>query len=87
MAADINKLKGITGQVRRDIIRMVHGSKSGHPGASLGCTEFFVALYFHCLKHDPKFNMDGVEKIYSSFPMAIFHQSGIAPWPGQVILK
>ena len=60
MAADINKLKGITGQVRRDIIRMVHGSKSGHPGASLGCTEFFVALYFHCLKHDPKFNMDGV---------------------------
>jgi transketolase len=59
MTADINKLKAIAGQVRRDIIRMVHGSKSGHPGASLGCTEFFVALYFHILKHDPKFNMDG----------------------------
>src|SRR5688572_32820301 len=59
MTADINKLKGIAGQVRRDIIRMVHGSKSGHPGASLGCTEFFVALYFKIMKHDPKFNMDG----------------------------
>lgn len=59
MAADINKLKGIAGQVRRDIVRMVHGIKSGHPGASLGCTEYFVALYFHLLKHDPKFNMDG----------------------------
>lgn len=59
MAADIKKLKGIAGQVRRDIVRMVHGIKSGHPGASLGCTEYFVALYFHVLKHDPKFNMDG----------------------------
>ncbi|MDO1448114.1 transketolase [Rhodocytophaga aerolata] len=57
--ADIEKLKGIASQVRRDIVRMVHGAKSGHPGASLGCTEYFVALYFHLMKHDPKFNMDG----------------------------
>lgn len=58
--ADINKLKGITGQVRRDIVRMVHGCQSGHPGGSLGCTEYFVALYFHIMKHNPSFNMDGI---------------------------
>lgn len=38
---------------------MVHACQSGHPGGSLGCTEYFVALYFHILKHDPKFNMEG----------------------------
>jgi len=38
---------------------MVHACQSGHPGGSLGCTEYFVALYFHILKHNPKFNMDG----------------------------
>lgn len=38
---------------------MVHACQSGHPGGSLGCTEFFVTLYFHILKHDPSFNMDG----------------------------
>lgn len=58
--ADIAQLKKIASQVRRDIVRMVHGSQSGHPGGSLGCTEFFVALYFEILKHDPKFNMDGI---------------------------
>jgi len=42
-------------------VRMVHTVQSGHPGGSLGCTEFFVALYFDVLKHNPgKFNMDGV---------------------------
>lgn len=60
---DINKLKQITSQVRRDILRMVHGAKSGHPGGSLGCTEFIVALYFNIMKHDPKnFSMDGKEE-------------------------
>ena len=39
---------------------MVHSCQSGHPGGSLGCTDFFVALYFKLLKHDPKFNMNGV---------------------------
>ena len=46
-------------QVRRDIVRMVHGVQSGHPGGSLGCAEFFTALYFKVLKHDPSFKPDG----------------------------
>lgn len=58
---DFNYLEKLTSQVRRDIIRMVHGAKSGHPGGSLGCAEFFVALYFEILKHDPhNFSMDGI---------------------------
>jgi transketolase len=52
------ELKAIASQVRRDIVRMVHGVNSGHPGGSLGCTEFFTALYFKIMKHDPVFNMD-----------------------------
>jgi transketolase len=52
-------LKGMASQIRRDIVRMVHGCASGHPGGSLGCTDFFTALYFKVMKHDPKFNMDG----------------------------
>ena len=53
-------LKGTATQVRRDIVRMVHAVQSGHPGGSLGCTEFFTALYFKVMKHDPAFNMDGI---------------------------
>lgn len=60
MSADINKLEQIASQVRRDIVRMVHACQSGHPGGSLGCTDYFVALYFHAMKHDPSFNMNGV---------------------------
>lgn len=56
---NIEELKKITSQVRRDIIRMVHGCQSGHPGGSLGCTEFFTALYFEVMEHDRSFNMDG----------------------------
>lgn len=59
MTADIAKLENIAKQVRRDIVRMVHGCQSGHPGGSLGCTDFFVALYFHILKHNPEFDLDG----------------------------
>jgi transketolase len=51
-------LKAIASQVRRDIVRMVHGAQSGHPGGSLGCADFFTALYFKVLKHDPDFHMD-----------------------------
>ena len=52
-------LKAIASQIRRDIVRMVYGAQSGHPGGSLGCTDFFTALYFKVLKHDPNFHMDG----------------------------
>lgn len=47
-------------QIRRDILRMVHQPQSGHPGGSMGCTEFFTALYFDVLRHNPSaFSMDG----------------------------
>jgi transketolase len=59
MQTDISTLKSIATQVRRDIVRMVHACKSGHPGGSLGCTDFLTALYFHSLNHKPEFNMDG----------------------------
>lgn len=60
MTADIEKLEKLATQVRRDIVRMVHQCQSGHPGGSLGCTDYFVALYFHVMKHDPQFKMDGI---------------------------
>jgi transketolase len=53
------ELKEIATQIRRDIVRMVHGCQSGHPGGSLGCTEYFTALYFGGMKHNPSFTMDG----------------------------
>ncbi|WP_411274077.1 transketolase [Daejeonella sp.] len=59
MNPDIDKLTRLAAQVRRDIVRMVHGCQSGHPGGSLGCADYFVALYFHALKHNTKFDMDG----------------------------
>jgi len=55
-------LPEISSQVRRDIVRMVHGVQSGHPGGSLGCTDFVTALYFKFMKHDPSFHMDAVDE-------------------------
>lgn len=56
----IEELNNISAQVRRDIVRMVHAVQSGHPGGSLGCTDFLVALYNNVLKHNPAvFSMDG----------------------------
>lgn len=52
------ELTSIAAQVRRDIVRMVHGANSGHPGGSLGCTDFLTALYFKIMKHNPSFDMD-----------------------------
>lgn len=57
----IDELQRIATQVRRDIVRMVHACQSGHPGGSLGCADFFTALYFQVLRHDPAhFTMDGI---------------------------
>lgn len=59
--ADIIALQKLSSQVRRDIVRMVHSVSSGHPGGSLGCTEYLVAMYNGVMKHDPKnFTMDGI---------------------------
>ncbi|MEP6699878.1 MAG: transketolase [Bacteroidota bacterium] len=56
------KLTEIASQIRRDIVRMVHGASSGHPGGSLGCADFFTALYFKILKHNPDFTMDALNE-------------------------
>jgi transketolase len=55
----MHALTDIATQVRRDIVRMVHGVQSGHPGGSLGCTDFLTALYFKVMRHNPAFDMDG----------------------------
>jgi transketolase len=55
----INNLTEIATQVRRDIVRMVHKVQSGHPGGSLGCTDFLTALYFNIMERKPGFDMDG----------------------------
>jgi len=57
----IEELKSLATQVRRDILRMVHCVSSGHPGGSLGCADFMVALYNGIMDHDPtNFTMDGI---------------------------
>ncbi len=61
--SQFTELQRISSQVRRDIVRMVHAVNSGHPGGSLGCTDFFTSLYFHQLRIDPKnWNMDGANE-------------------------
>ena len=58
--ADIKQLEQTATQIRRDIVRMVHGAKSGHPGGSLGCTDFFTALYFDVMNRKEGFDMNGI---------------------------
>ncbi|MBW7891504.1 MAG: transketolase [Chitinophagaceae bacterium] len=53
------ELKDIATQIRRDIVRMVHACQSGHPGGSLGCADYFTALYFEIMEHNPDFKMEG----------------------------
>ncbi|MBX2939143.1 MAG: transketolase [Ferruginibacter sp.] len=54
------ELEAMATQVRRDIVRMVHAVQSGHPGGSLGCTEFLTALYFKAMNRKMPFHMDGI---------------------------
>lgn len=58
--ASIDELNKVATQVRRDVLRMVHGCGSGHPGGAIGCADYFVALYFKVMKHNTDFNMDGI---------------------------
>lgn len=59
MSKSIQELKTLTTQIRRDILRMVHAVNSGHPGGSLGCTEFFTALYGKVMNYNLPFSMEG----------------------------
>ena len=60
MKPSIQQLNDLTTQVRRDILRMVHAVSSGHPGGSLGCAEFLVALYQDIMNRKEGFDMDGI---------------------------
>jgi len=60
--ATTTELQKTATQVRRDIVRMVHACSSGHPGGSLGCTDFLTALYFEVMDHDPSFKMDAINE-------------------------
>ena len=62
MKPNIQQLNDLTIQVRRDILRMVHAVNSGHPGGSLGCTEFMVALYQALMERKEGFDMDGLNE-------------------------
>ncbi|GGG54205.1 transketolase [Epilithonimonas arachidiradicis] len=59
MSKSIEELKSLSTQIRRDILRMVHAVNSGHPGGSLGCTEYFVALYGEVMNYKLPFSMEG----------------------------
>ena len=56
---NLESLEKFTSQVRRDIVRMVHAQNSGHPGGSLGCVEYFTAIYKVIMNHNTNFSMDG----------------------------
>jgi transketolase len=56
----MENLTQIATQVRRDIVRMVHAVQSGHPGGSLGCTDFMTALYFRIMRRQSDFSMNGI---------------------------
>src|SRR6218665_3308679 len=60
MKPNTQQLSDLTIQVRRDILRMVHAVNSGHPGGSLGCTEFLVTLYQNIMDRKEGFDMDGI---------------------------
>ncbi|WP_374328946.1 transketolase [Soonwooa sp.] len=59
MSKNIEELKSLSTQIRRDIVRMVHAVNSGHPGGSLGCVEYFTALYGKVMNYNLPFTMEG----------------------------
>tara|TARA_B100000609_G_C17165619_1_gene408694 strand:- start:203 stop:1051 length:849 start_codon:yes stop_codon:yes gene_type:complete len=59
---NLQELNDLVSQVRRDIVRMVHAQNSGHPGGSLGCAEYFIALYKVVMNHNTDFSMDGIHE-------------------------
>jgi len=72
--SEIQRLKDIASQIRRDILRMVTLAKSGHPGGSLSSTDVVTALYFSKMKHDPK-NWDRSGKGSDMFFLSCGHES------------
>lgn len=60
--SNIQQLEDLTTQIRRDILRMVHKVNSGHPGGSLGCAEFLVALFKEIMERKEGFDMDGISE-------------------------
>ncbi len=72
---EISELKKIAAQMRRDVLRMIYAVQSGHPGGSLGCADFFTALYFQVMEHNPQFSMDGINE--DIFFLSNGHISGI----------
>lgn len=74
--SDNQNLKQIASQVRRDIVRMVHAQNSGHPGGSLGCTDFLTSLYFEIMDYDPK-NFDMDAKNQDAFFLSNGHLSAL----------
>jgi len=84
----VAELKDIATQVRRDIVRMVHAVQSGHPGGSLGCTDFLTALYFDIMKHNSSsFSMDGIGEDVFFYRTGIFLRYFIPFWQEPVILR
>lgn len=72
---DIDELKKIATQVRRDILQMVFNASSGHPGGSLGCADFMTALYFRVMTQSDEFKMDA--KNEDAFIMSNGHISPV----------
>lgn len=73
--SDLQKLKDLVTQVRRDILRQTHNVNSGHPGGSLGCTEFMIALYQEIMDYKTDFSMDGIDE--DIFFLSIGHISPV----------
>ena len=82
---EIKDLKDMAAQIRRDIVRMVYNAQSGHPGGSLGCADFFAALYFRVMDRKEGFDMDGKGEDIFFYLTGIFHLCGIVPWRMQDI--